>query len=271
MEKDQKIIRVFKILIKMSILGFCVVILTSCATGGNRAPVHDRATTSFKKVDYHTVSKGETLYSIAWRYGWDAKQLARQNGIGGNSIIYPGQKIYVGERRSLKPVTSVKKVPQKTEKSSRPVPSQTVQSSQNSSTNKTAPQRSETALGAKPLWRWPSQGRVIAEFSSQSALSKGIDIEGRLGESVLAAAAGVVVYSGNGIRGYGNLLIIKHNETYLSAYAHNSKIVVGEKQVVKAGQKVAEIGKSGTNKSKLHFEIRQAGKPIDPRTVLPKR
>ena len=92
-----------------------------------------------------------------------------------------------------------------------------------------------------------------------------------MGEPVFAAAPGVVVYAGDGIRGYGNLLIIKHNETYLSAYGHNSKVLVKEQQVVKAGEKIAEIGKSGTNKTKLHFEIRREGKPIDPREFLPQR
>ena len=111
----------------------------------------------------------------------------------------------------------------------------------------------------------------MARFSSLKSLNKGIDIKGGLGEPVLAAAPGVAVYAGSGIRGYGNLLIIKHSERFLSAYAHNSRLLVKEDEVIKAGQKIAEIGNSGTDQSKLHFEIRRDGKPIDPLRYLPKR
>lgn len=99
----------------------------------------------------------------------------------------------------------------------------------------------------------------------------GVDIEARLGESVVAAADGVVVYAGSGIRGYGKLLIVKHNEVYLSAYAHNDQLLVQENTVVKAGQKIAEAGSTGTDRSKLHFEIRREGKPVDPLQYLPRR
>lgn len=118
-------------------------------------------------------------------------------------------------------------------------------------------------------WTWPAAGRVIATFSENG--NKGVDIDGKLGEPVLAAGPGRVVYSGTGIRGYGQLVIIKHNDKYLSAYAHNSKILVKEGQDVTRGQKIAEIGRTDADRTKLHFEIRRFGKPIDPLQFLPNR
>ncbi|MEH6344918.1 MAG: peptidoglycan DD-metalloendopeptidase family protein [Bermanella sp.] len=121
-----------------------------------------------------------------------------------------------------------------------------------------------------PRWTWPAKGKLIAKFSAKSPANKGIDIAGGLGESVTAAAAGSVVYAGSGLLGYGNLVIIKHNEQYLSAYAHNKRLLVKESQKVKAGQTIAELGSSGTDKVKLHFEIRRQGKPVDPMLYLPR-
>lgn len=111
----------------------------------------------------------------------------------------------------------------------------------------------------------------MARFSTKEPVNKGIDISGVLGDSVKAAAAGTVVYAGQGLRGYGNLVIVKHDDAYLSAYAHTSRILVSEQQVVKAGQKIAEKGSTGTDEVKLHFEIRKNGKPVDPLKYLPKR
>lgn len=112
---------------------------------------------------------------------------------------------------------------------------------------------------------------MIAPFEGDSGVNKGIDLGGKLGESVLAAASGQVVYAGSGLRGYGKLLIIKHNDIFLSAYAHNDHILVKEGDLVKAGQKIADMGSSGTDRVKLHFEIRSDGKPVDPLKLLPKR
>lgn len=120
-------------------------------------------------------------------------------------------------------------------------------------------------------WSWPAKGSVIERYSLTGSINKGIDLSGRLGEPVYAAADGEVVYSGAGIVGYRNLIIIKHNEVYLSAYAHNSKLLVREGQRAKAGQKIAEIGSTGASRDKLHFEIRRSGKPVNPLQYLPKR
>ncbi len=118
-------------------------------------------------------------------------------------------------------------------------------------------------------WLWPTKGRVIRQFSAIDQGNKGIDIAGQRGQSIVSSAAGTVVYSGNALRGYGNLVIIKHNDKYLSAYAHNDRLLVSEGQSVKAGQKIATMGSSGTSSVRLHFEIRYQGKPVNPKRYLP--
>ncbi|MEZ8144595.1 hypothetical protein A1OO_11890 [Enterovibrio norvegicus FF-33] len=120
-------------------------------------------------------------------------------------------------------------------------------------------------------WQWPVSGRVVSGFSSSELGNKGVDIAGKRGQSISASADGKVVYAGNALRGYGNLIIIKHNDDYLSAYAHNDRIFVSERQSVKKGQKIASMGSSGTNSVRLHFEIRYKGKSVNPLRYLPKR
>ena len=117
-------------------------------------------------------------------------------------------------------------------------------------------------------WRWPAKGKVVTSFSRSGG--KGIDIAGKFGQTIVAASAGRVVYSGSGLIGYGQLIIVKHNKRYLSAYAHNNKILVKEGDTVTGGQRIAEMGRSGSNRAMLHFEIRRDGKPIDPLRYLPK-
>ena len=119
-------------------------------------------------------------------------------------------------------------------------------------------------------WSWPARGTLLARFQSNGSLNKGIDIAGQLGEPVKAAADGAVVYAGRGLIGYGDMIIIKHDETFLSAYAHNSRLLVKEGDQVKVGQVIAEMGSSGTDRVKLHFEIRHKGQPVDPLTYLPR-
>jgi lipoprotein NlpD len=128
------------------------------------------------------------------------------------------------------------------------------------------------ASSASLTWQWPATGSLIGRFATGRATSnKGIDIAGEAGDPVRAAAAGSVVYSGSGLLGYGQLVIIKHNDQFLSAYAHNRRLLVKEGDQIKAGEKIAEMGSSGAEKVKLHFEIRRSGKPVNPETYLPKR
>ncbi|MDU2224519.1 MULTISPECIES: murein hydrolase activator NlpD [Haemophilus] len=126
-------------------------------------------------------------------------------------------------------------------------------------------------VASNVAWQWPTQGNVIQGFSNSDGGNKGIDISGSRGQSVKAAASGRIVYAGNALRGYGNLIIIKHNDDFLSAYAHNDKILVSDQQEVKAGQEIAKMGSTGTNAVKLHFEIRYKGKSVDPVRYLPRR
>ncbi|WP_235263480.1 peptidoglycan DD-metalloendopeptidase family protein [Nitrincola sp. A-D6] len=132
------------------------------------------------------------------------------------------------------------------------------------------PSASAAPAAGQPAWRWPVDGQIIRRFSAIEGGSKGIDIAGKSGDPVVAAADGRVVYAGSGLLGYGNLVIINHNRQFLSAYAHNSRILVSENDMVKSGTKIAEMGQTGTDRVQLHFEIRRDGKPVDPLTYLPK-
>lgn len=242
--------------------------MTGCINSREFISTEEKFSKTQKVTGFHLVEKGDTLFSIAWTYGWDYHELASANSISEPYTIYAGQKIDISNptrhRKSPKVRSagkSTKGIATKKEvANSRP-------KRNNKPINKPVSARSV----AKSDWQWPAKGRVIQGFSTKSLQNKGIDIDGEKGESVNAAAAGQVVYAGKGLRGYGNLVIIKHDETYLSAYAHTSRILVREQERIKAGQVIAEIGSTGTDKVKLHFEIRRNGRPVDPLRYLPKR
>ncbi len=252
------------------------VLLCGCAVGG-APPVVDLygQSTQAGKVERgsHRVEAGETLYSIAWRYGWDYRDLARINGIAAPYTIYPGQLIRFGSHSSLSadasspvPVSNgAVSTPVKSPAKPRPVASSPAPKSP-------PPSRSPAPAAQGPLhWQWPANGKLISTFGTRGAAGRGIAIGGRLGSPVVAAAAGQVVYRGSGLTGYGKLIILKHNDRWLSAYAHNQTILVKEGQRVKAGQQIATMGASGTDRTQLHFEIRKDGKPVNPLSVLPDR
>jgi len=214
----------------------------------NYAPVIDVNTIeTIPKAGLYRVKTDDTLYSIAWRYGLDYKSLAAWNHIP------PPYAIKIDQLLSLKPVKTHK-----------------IQKTLSSSAKSTAPTTTPVVTTKEPsvavaLWLWPANGHVIGKFSSQN---KGINIGGKLGDPIYATAPGKVVYSGEGLRGYGKLIILKHNATYLSAYAHNDTILVQNGDWITAGQKIAEMGKTGTQKIMLHFEIRRQGKPVNPLIYL---
>lgn len=251
----------------------------------------------------YTVKRGDTLYGIALEHGQDYKDVAAWNNLEDPNRIRVGQQLRVAPAEDEAPVAVVRPVT-----SSAPVESNVVAA--NSETLKREPKGgklpwSEQALARlrepapqpvqqqaqqqpkpadKPAeaapaavgddaidWAWPAPGKPLAGFAEGAGGNKGIDIAGKSGEPVGAAADGKVVYVGSGLRGYGNLVIVRHNATYLSAYGHNSKILVKEGQAVTRGQKIAEIGNSDADQAKLHFEIRRQGKPIDPLKYLPPR
>jgi len=276
---------------KISVSIFCVFV-TSCSSNApapvvdlsyfsssksisNKSAINSTALSSksSRTIVKHLVKPGETLYSIAWRYSVDHRALAKLNEIDDNTI-YPGQKLIIApsskqvfDSKSL--VSAVRKdVFKQTEiKFSSKKHSQSKQLS--SKNNNTLQSKARTEQKVE-RWIWPVNGKIIEKFSNRSNLNKGLDIAAQRGSPVRATAQGRVVYSGNGLRGYGHLVIIKHNETYLSAYAHNDKIHVQENEFVKAGQKIADLGRSDSDRDKLHFEIRYKGKPVDPLKYLPK-
>lgn len=286
----------YKLIIVVAISSLC-----SCAT--TQAPVDSRHTDSAYRAapvsgnsyepepvskGFHQVAKGDTLYSIAWRYGLDYRDIASWNNISANYVIYPGQKLHLMSPagvviRPLKAEAEIKAYPIGDPSAQPPVnPDQLVLEDvttipateplehQPVKTDQVRSQPVKALAGLNQgmfAWQWPTRGQVIR--SNSPVAQKGLDISGREGQQVMAAADGVVVYSGSGLLGYGKLIIIKHNETYLSAYAHNQIIQVKEGDTVSSGQSIGTMGKGNKGQPLLHFEIRKDGKPVDPLQYLP--
>lgn len=297
-----------------------LALLGGCASK-SPAPVEDRSQALQTKSvptgpGYHTVKKGDTLYSIALEYGQDYREVAGWNYITDPNRIMIGQSLRVlppdaqqdtpvasapvqtgavVEQRSLDgeaPVAaantpSLKREPRGNKKpysdaayarlqnpgavavvapATPAKPAENKPADAKSEADNKAASSTEAAVEGV-TWSWPAAGKVVGNFSQ----TKGVDIAGKAGDPVLAAADGKVVYSGSGLRGYGQLVIIKHNATFLSAYAHNQKILVKEGQSVKRGQKIAEMGNTDSDSVKLHFEVRRQGKPVEPLEFLPRR
>ena len=193
----------------------------------------------------HIVRKGETLFSIAWRYGKSSKDIARWNRLGDGSLIYPGQVLKLTGMAAMSRSTT------STRRESKPLPSIPVQ--------------------PPPKWAWPTNGRINVNFGAKPGTGTGVLVNGKAGQPITAAASGRVVYAGSGLIGYGQLIILKHNDTYLSAYGYNASLLVKEGDQIKKGQKIATMGEGPERKPRLHFEIRRNGKPVNPRQYLPAR
>ena len=197
--------------------------------------------------------KGDTLYRLSKWYGVSVERLAQLNQLKKPYIIQPGQTIF------LKPLNTAGK--STTAKAKTPTVTSTI---------KPPAQQSATISWPKSVrWQWPVKGKVVKKYNRKRNDAKGIDIAGKRGDAIAASAEGKVVYSGSGLISYGNLIIIKHNKTFLSAYAYNRKLLVKEGDIVKAGQKIAEMGNKDKLSPRLHFEIRKNGKPVDPMKYLP--
>jgi len=227
---------------------FVVLGLSACGTVDRGSGSTGRGVSSTSRVPpgsrpaFHTVRSGETLYSIARRYGLSVKQLAAWNKLGDGTLIY------VNQRLRLAPPGSAASSPG-------------------------APQ---PAAEAPPRWQWPVSGEVLSRYGESPLTASGIQIGGRAGDPVRAAAAGQVVYSGSGLVGYGELLIIKHSDNWLTAYGYNQVRLVAEGERVAAGQQIARMGEGplpggSKRRAMLHFEIRRIGQPLDPLTMLPAR
>jgi lipoprotein NlpD len=215
------------------------LLLASCG-GGTRW---------YEDPDTHIVRTGETLYSIAFRYGKSPDDLSRWNRLGDGSLIYAGQVLRLtppaGASSQSKTRTTASRPPAK------PLPKIPAQPS--------------------PKWSWPTNGRIDVEFGAKPGPGTGVLINGKTGQPVVAAASGRVVYAGSGLIGYGQLIILKHNDTFLSAYGYTSSLLVKEGQEVKKGQRIATMGEGPERKPRLHFEIRRNGKPVNPRQYLTAR
>ena len=273
------------------LLAITVVVAAGCSSRSlNNAPVESRGTSASRassggvasvdaagvkqppgfenagKPGYYTVKPGDTLIRIGLDTGQNFRDVVRWNNLENPNLIEIGQVLRVVPPNSDSPQVVA-----------RPAASATA-----STTAAAAPARPASAASAavaaasspQPVaaeddiaWIWPAQGKLIAGFDELK--NKGFDIEGKAGDPIIAAAEGRVVYAGAGLRGYGNLIILKHNNTFLTAYAHNRTLLVKEEQSVKKGQKIAEMGSSDADSVKLHFEIRRQGKPVDPAKYLP--
>ena len=288
----------------------CAVVLALLVAGcasKSPAPVIERGgqpVAAASSKDLYTVKKGDTLYSIALDHGVDYKELAAWNNIENRNRIQLGQTLKIKapgapagtdvavakpiatapsvEKRALdgNNTEMLKREPKagKEAYSDQALAQAQVQGQQKPAEPPLVAANPEVKPEAKPVeplgadefvWLWPANGKMIGTFSEGA--SKGVDIAGKAGDPVLAAGDGKVVYSGTGLRGYGKLVIVKHNNTYLSAYAHNQNVLVKEGQGVSKGQKIAEMGNTDADQVKLHFEVRRLGKPVDPLKYLPQR
>ncbi len=272
---------------------------TVSAVTRNKPPIGEQSTPLRQpESPYRTVVHGDTLYSIAWETGHDYRVLAKWNRISPPYTIKPGQELRVMPPVTEKAVAAAPaKLAAKDKAASKPARKSTNTTAKRATTPTAAPKSGVANLGATTMttdarrktktepvkslnsgkagtstgsWMWPADGQILKRYSDNDA-GKGLDIGGARGQPVRATANGRVVYQGSGLRGYGQLIIVKHSDEFLSAYAHNDRIYVKEGDVVKRGQKIADMGSTGTDRVKLHFEIRRQGTPIDPLKYLPKR
>lgn len=247
--------------------GIALAVLGACSTTVVREPTASSTTRKASQAKPGAtvrVQRGDTLYGIAFRNGIDVNDLARWNNLAAPYTIYPGQslKLFPGTGGSRPTTTTTTAARPTTGTTTRPAPPP-------APVTRPAPTPAPANSGFS--WRWPAEGHLIGRYVAGDATKQGIDIAGSSGQAVRAAADGVVVYSGAGLVGYGELIIVKHSEAWLSAYGHNRKRLVNEGQNVKAGQQIAEMGSSGASREMLHFEIRHNGKPVDPLQYLPPR
>jgi lipoprotein NlpD len=253
-------------------LAACVslaVALAGCANVSREAERAPRAATrsSASGQRVHVVRAGETLYKIAWQYRVDQRDLQRWNGIRDPDVIR------VGQRLRLTPPAAARA-------RSAPAPAKTAPAPANRSARRASPAPAPRNAAppvppapvlAPPVWAWPADGPIVSRFGTSTGISTGIGIGGRAGQPVRAAAAGRVVYAGSGLIGYGQLVIIKHNETYLTAYGYNSALLVTQGQDVARGYTIAQMGTGPERQARLHFEIRRNGVPVDPLQFFPGR
>jgi lipoprotein NlpD len=229
-----------------TVVKLCLAVLLVLAAGCSSLTPVERGPTHVARVSVHVVRRGETLYQIAWQLGLDQRDLARWNGIRDPDVLRVGQRLVLAPpRTAAAPHRSAGVTP-----------------------SRSLPPPPAAPPQPMPSWLWPTDGAVVMGFGSVTGIATGIAIGGREGQPVRAAAAGHVVYAGSGLIGYGQLVILKHNDTYLSAYGHNSRLLVSQGQDVAAGTAIALMGVGPERQPRLHFEIRRGGTPVDPLPYL---
>lgn len=281
----------------MKYLSVCclVLVLSACSSRESPAPVTtlNDIKSYYKKYPQgeagsgYMVQTGDTLYSIAFRAGMDYRELAKLNNISPPYRIFVGQSLQIsnkkyisirGEQRNSsvqlpKSTSSTVKYPSQTQSKLTTANKAVARNNQTGYVRKQTVKENATAAentvsSSKVRWAWPVRGPILAGFSNAEHGNKGLDIGGKAGTPIKAAAAGEVVYAGNALRGYGNLVIIRHNDDFLSAYAHNRRLLVKERDTVASGQTIAEMGNTDATSVRLHFEIRFRGKSVDPKRYL---
>ena len=254
-------------LVRIVVLIAIVGLLAACGSSRVYREGGARTRVSTPKYGASTVVKrGDTLYRIAVNNGISPLDLAMWNNIRAPYTIYPGQRLRLYPESRTRQTASTT-----TRSATRPGARPPARPA--TTPARPAPVRSspEPAAASNLAWRWPADGQLVGRYVSGEPTKQGIDIAGTGGAPVRAAGDGVVVYSGSGLVGYGELIIVKHDDEWLSAYGHNRSRLVNEGQLVKAGQQIAEMGRTGAARDMLHFEIRHNGKPVDPLLYLPRR
>jgi lipoprotein NlpD len=297
--------RLFALVAVAALLAGCSHSRVVKREGSASAPQRSAAARAPARGGDYVVRGGDTLYGIAFRHGLDYREVARWNRIPAPYTIYPGQRLRLSEERvasrprntSRGSVTGMPTPVPAPTPVTRPGAAAVASGPAGPAPVTPLPPETRPANGTAPVarptvpasstpvvvpgapvvpaavsaggWRWPTQGQLIGRFAAGDPKRQGIDIAGTAGQPVVAAADGVVVYSGAGLVGYGELIIVKHSDEWLSAYAHARKRLVTEGTAVRAGEAIAELGRTGTSRDMLHFEVRRNGKPVDPLTVLP--
>jgi len=252
----------------MTSLVVVTVNFVGCASAPTVRPV--RVVSSVAVPTYYVVKSGDSLSKIGMRYNLDYRDIARINQIGGDYVIQVGQRLRLvgGAESNAQPVAIAADQPI----TAKPLgsPSNTPQTNPVSVNPVSAPLSSQANAAYGNTWRWPTDNMIAQDFDLKKQI-KGIRFSGNAGDPVRAAADGTVIYASNGLPEYGNLILIQHASGYITAYAHNQRLLVQEKARVSAGQQIAEMGSTGTNQVMLEFQVRLNGKPMNPRLVLPKK
>lgn len=289
---------------KWMVTSLMVVFLAACSSAPKKLPTEAEKEKLTEKqplppltYPYYRVKAGDTLYSIAMRYDKDYKDLSKLNNLDEKFTIYVDQKLVLEDENAkpeqktvavvetnkivAKPLPPVNKPKPKIEPTKPIVSSNNNPKIANTKANESVVKNTPSvgtnvqaiAKSGSLTWGWPvnnaNSGQLLKRFSTEGVGSKGIAIAGKRGDTVKASADGVVVYAGEGLVGYGKLIIVRHSDEYITAYAHNDRLIASEGQKVKLGQQIAELGSTGTDREKLHFEIRYKGKPVDPLSILP--